>query len=141
MKFLKYLLIILILVGGVGYGVFYLGTNIVSDKVMDAVYVELENSGQLDEIKQMVNSNPEIKQFVEDGENVDESKLPFKTKEQATRAIIQKVGIGELKDLQSKYQNGMSNTEMKEVLSGIEGKLTEQEILALKVLAYKELNK
>lgn len=141
MKFIKFILTTLIILGGVGYGLYYFGSNLIADKVMDAVVVELEDSGQLDHIKQIVNNDPEIQKFIEDGANVDESKLPFKTKEEATRIIIQKIGINELQDIQANYQNGMSNNEIMEALSAIEGKLTSEEILALKVLAYKELNK
>ena len=46
-----------------------------------------------------------------------------------------------MQDIQARYQNGMSESELMEALSVFEGKLTSDEILALKVLAYKELNK
>ena len=141
MKFIKFILTTLIILGGIGYGIYYFGSNLVANKVMDAVVVELEDSGQLDQIRQIVNNDPEIQRFIQDGANVDESKLPFKTKEEATRVIIQKIGMNELQDIQANYQNGMSTDEILEALSVIEGKLTSEEILALKVLAYKELNK
>ena len=48
--YLSYVLII----GGVGYGIYYIGTNIASDKIMNVITTELENSGQLNEIKKMV---------------------------------------------------------------------------------------
>ena len=43
--------------------------------------------------------------------------------------------------MQSKYQNGISANEINDILSSLEGKFTEEEILALKVIAYEELNK
>lgn len=141
MRFLKYLLAILIIVGGVLYAVYYFGTNIVSDKVMDEIILELESSGELEVVKQTIIHDPEVMQYIEDGVNVDESKLPFKNKEQATRALIQKVGIDEIQDIQSQIQNGISKHDMELLLKEIEGKLTNDEILALKVIAYKELNK
>ena len=141
MKFFKYLLTTLIILGGIGYGIYYFGTNIASDKLMDEVYGELEDSGQLEEIQQLFKNDPEVKKFIEAGANADESKLPFKTKEQAARVLIQKIGISELESIQSKYQNGVSNKEVMEILSEVEGKLTDEEFLSLKVIAYKELNK
>ena len=141
MKFIKSTLTTLIILGGVAYGVYYFGANIISDKVMDTLYVGLEDSGQLDEFKQIINNDPDIQKFIQDGENVDESKLPFKTKEQAIRTLIQKVGINELQDIHAKYQNGMSTNEIDGLLKEFEGKFTSEEILALKVLAYNELNK
>lgn len=141
MRFLKYLLAILIIVGGVLYAVYYFGTNIVSDKVVDEIILELEISGELEVAKQTIINDPEVKQYIEDGVNVDESKLPFKNKEQATRALIQKVGIDKIQDIQSQIQNGISKNDMELILKEVEGKLTKDEILALKVIAYKELIK
>lgn len=139
MKFLKGLFILMLLIGGIGYGIYYFGTNKISENVADSVYGELENTGQLEEVKQIVNNDPQVQQFAEG--NVDTSNLPYKTKEQATRAVIQKVGIGELQNMQAKYQNGISANEINDILSSLEGKFTEEEMLALKVIAYKELNK
>ena len=123
MRFLKFLFASIIIIGGIGYGVYYFGTNIASEKVMDVVTTELENSGQLEDIKDVVNNDPELRKFIEDGANADESNLPFTTKEQATRALIQKVGISELQSIQSRAQNGMSNDEVQALLKELEGKL------------------
>lgn len=141
MKFLKFLFVTIIIVGGIGYGVYYFGTNIASEKVVDAVTTELENSGQLEDVKQIINNDPQFSEFMEEGANADESKLPFTTKEEATRVLIQKVGINELQSIQSKAKQGMSNDEVQGLIKELEGKLTDEEILALKVIAYKELNK
>ncbi|MBE1554718.1 hypothetical protein [Sporosarcina limicola] len=141
MKLLKFLFVTVLILCGAGYGVFYFGTNIASEKIMDAVTVELENSGQLKEIKQMVKNDPELKRFIEEGSTIDQKNLPFTTKEQATRALIGKIGLSEIQDIQAKAQKGMSNDEIQELLKDIEGKLTEEEILALKVIAYKEFLK
>ena len=108
---------------------------------MDAVSAELEESGQLEEIKQFINNDPELKQFVGEGANVDVSKLPFTTKEQATRVLIKRIGIGELQNIQARVQQGMSNNDIQMLLKEIEGKLTDEAIVALKVIAFKEINK
>ncbi len=141
MRLLKVLILILLIIGGAGYGIYYVGTNIASDKVMNVVTAELENSGQLNEIKQVVTKDPELMRFIEEGANVDKSNLPFTTKEQATRVIVKKIGFSELQAIQSNAQKGMTNEEIQELLQDIEGKLTEEEILALKVIAYKEFLK
>ena len=138
MKLLKILILLLLIIGGVGYGIYHFGTNIASDKVMNVVTTELENSGQLNEIKQMVAEDPELMRIIEEGANVDNYNLPFTTKEQATRVLINKIGFSELQSIHSKAQSGMSNEEIQELLVNLEGKLTEEEILALKVIAYKE---
>ena len=69
------------------------------------------------------------------------SNLPYKTKEQATRAIIQKVGIGELQNMQSKYQNGISANEINDILTSFEGKFHRRGNFSIKRDCYEELNK
>jgi hypothetical protein len=139
LKFIKLLLLAIIFLVAVGYGIYYFGTNIASEKIVETVSSELENSGEMENIKQTVESDPEIKAFLEDAKSVEESTLPFTTKEEATRVIVKKVGITELQDIQSRVKQGTISKE--EIIQEIQGKLTEEEIMALKVIAYKELNK
>lgn len=141
MKVIKFLITTVILIGCLGYGVYYFGTAYASEKVMDVVSGELEASGKLDEVKEFVNSDPAIQQFIAEGANVDESTLPFTTKEEALRKLVPKFGLSEIQSMQSKAQQGMSSSEQQELLSTIEEKLTADEIAALKLVIYKELNK
>lgn len=141
MKFLKFLLMMLIIVGGLGYGVYFFGNEFVSDKITDSIAADIEDDENLTEIKAVVNDIPEIKQFIEEGAAIDESNLPFSTKEEAIKTVVQKIGFKELQQIQTKIESGISESEIQELLKEIEGKLTEEEILALKAVAYKELIK
>ena len=132
-KLIKILAVIVVLLVAIGYGVYYFGTNIASDKIVE----ELENSGQLVEAKQYVENNPELKQFLSEGVNVDPGQLPFTTKEEATQVVIEKVGISELTTIQAKAQEGSLTKE--EVLQTLQENFTEEEILALKAVIYNEL--
>ncbi|WP_253724444.1 hypothetical protein [Sporosarcina sp. HYO08] len=87
----------------------------------------------------MIENDPELKSILEEAKTADSSKLPFTTKEEATKVLIQKVGITELNDIRVQLQDGSISKEA--VLQENQGKLTEEEILALKVIAYKELYK
>ena len=137
---MKKLLIILLTLGMLvvlaGVGVYYFGTKVVSDKVMDEVSTQLESSGELERLKERVKNDPELQQFISEGANVESANLPFQTKEEAVRGVMKKFNVSELREIQSDLQNGNKQ----EVLNKLEGKLTEDELLALKVLAYKELN-
>ena len=132
-KLIKILAVIVVLLVAIGYGVYYFGSDIASDKIVE----ELENSGQLDKAKQYVENNPELKQFLSEAENVDPEQLPFTTKEEATRVVIEKVGISELTTIQAKAQEGSLTKE--EVLQTLQENLTDEEILALKAVVYNEL--
>ncbi len=124
-----------------GAGLYYFGTKIASDRIMDEIAEQIENSGEAEQIKQQINRNPELKQLVEEGANADTSSLPFTTKEEATRELVKKFSPGELKNIQSTVQGGLTEEKKQELIQTLESKLTEEEIQALKVLAYKELNK
>lgn len=141
MKVLRFLLVSVLIIGGIGYGVYYFGATYASEKVMDAVFNEIESSGQLEEVKEFVAKDPEIKKLIQEGATVDENKLPFTTKEQAVRALIPKFGLSEIQQMQQKAQNGMTASEQQALLATIEDKLTAEEISALKFVIYKELNK
>ena len=137
MKVLKVLLVVFLILAGLGYGLYYFGTNLASDKIMEVVSAELESSGELDAIKELVANDSELQQFIEEGATIDSSNLPFQSKEEATRAIVKKLGVSELQNIASEVQAGTMSTE--ELMSIAESNLTEKEIQALKVIAYKEL--
>ncbi len=140
MKFIKVLLGIVVVIAVLGFSAYYFGIKIIADQVMEKVAVELNDSGHLESIKQEINNDPQLKAFIEEGKNVDSSTLPFQTKEQAVRVLVKKFNVSELQELQSKAQSGLSASEKQQLLNDIEGKLTPEEMLALKVLAYKELS-
>jgi len=133
MKVIRRFLVTLVVLAGLGYGVYYIGTNIASEKIMDAISAELENSGEWDAIENAIANDSALQAFLA---NIDESKLPFTTKEEATRVIINKIGVSELQNIVSEVQAGtMSKSELMAIA---ESNLTEDEIQALKVIAYKE---
>lgn len=141
MKIVKILLIVAIFLGAIGYGIYYFGTNIVADKVVDYVGSELENSGELQEVKKYLKDDPELQKFVEEGANVDESTLPFTTKEEATRVLVKKFGLNGANEIRATVQDGVTNEEKQQLIEKVESKLSEKEMLALKMIVYKELNK
>jgi hypothetical protein len=141
MKFMKILFFFAIFVAPAGFGVYHFGTKIASDKVMDYVSAELENSGEVEKIKEAIESDPQLQAFIKEGnQTIDESKLPFTTKEEAVKTMIKKLGMNEVRSIQSKVKDGVTAEEKQEILNKVESKLTEEDIQALKVLAYKELN-
>ena len=80
-----------------------------------------------------------MKKNLEEAARVKQDQLPFTTKEEATRVRIKRVGVSELRDIQTQVQEGTITKD--ELLQKAQEKLTEQEILALKVIAYRELYK
>ena len=133
-KLIKVLAVIVVLLLAVGYGVYYFGTDLASDKIVE----ELENSGQLvSKQSSMQKITRELKQFLSEAENVDPEQLPFTTKEEATQVVIEKIGVSELITFQTKAQEGSLTKE--EVLQALQENFTEEEVLALKAVIYNEL--
>ena len=134
---MKKLFVAILVLGAIGYGVYYFGTNVASEKLVDSASTELEDSGQINDVKAYIESDPELTEMVKEAESADESALPFTSKGEATRVLIKKVGMTELRELQSDVQNGTASKA--EVLQVLNEKLTKEEMLALQVIAYKEI--
>jgi len=140
-KWIKRLVAVIIVFAVVIAAAYYFGTNWLADKAMNEVTSQLESSGQLDEVKRELNSNADVQAYLQDAKTADRSKLPIKTKEQATRAVLKKFSVSELADMQQKAQSGMTEAEKQELLQKVESRLTPEELLSLKVLALDELSK
>ncbi|MFD0826885.1 hypothetical protein ACT8ZR_14690 [Neobacillus sp. M.A.Huq-85] len=167
---------VLVVFGSIGYGVYRVGLNMASAKLIENVSKDLETSGDLSKIKQSIQNDPNVRKTVESdpklknlvkkadsGASVSTStarqpttkaqtasnhggtittqapihKLPFNTKEDAAKLLISKIGLPELKDMYSKVQAGTMTKA--EVLQILRSKLTEDEITALKLVAYNEI--
>ena len=138
-KFLTITTIILVLLGAAGYAAWHFGTNIASEKVIEKVESTIEDDENLEEVNSYIENDSKLQEIVSEAATTNPDSLPFQTKEEATRVLIKKVGVNRLLDIKEQAQNGAINKD--EVLSEIEGKLSEDEISALKYVLYKELNK
>lgn len=137
-KFLTIITIILVLLGAAGYAMWHLGTNIASEKIIEKVESTLDDEN-LAEVKTYIENDPKVQEIVSEAATTNPDTLPFQTKEEAIRVLITKVGVNRLLDIQEQAQNGSISED--EILSEMEGKLSEDEISALKYVLYKELNK
>ncbi len=129
------------MVGAIGYSLYNFGTKIVADKVINRVGEELENNKELELVKQSIISDPELRRFVQEGENINEDSLPFKTKEEAIKVIVSKLSLDEVQEIRSTVQDGVTAQEQQELLMKAERMLSLDELNALKVVFYKEISK
>lgn len=116
----------------------HFGTNIASEKIIEKVESTLDDEN-LAEVKSYIENDPKVQEIVSEAATTNPDTLPFQTKEEAIRVLITKVGVNRLLDIQEQAQNGSISED--EILSEMEGKLSEDEISALKYVLYKELNK
>ena len=136
-KFLTLIVIFLILLGAAGYAVWHFGTNIASEKIIEKVESTLDDQN-LEEVKSYIENDPTVQEIITEGASINPETLPFQTKEEAIRVLIKKLGVTRLLEIQEQTQNGSISQE--EILAEVEGKLSDDEITALKYVLYKELN-
>jgi len=136
-KFLIGTIITLMILAGLGYGLYIFGTNTASEKIVDDYTANLEDSGQMNDVRTMIESDPELLAMMEEAKAADPSTLPFTTKGEATRVLVNKLGVSKLKNLQAKAQSGEASKE--EILQVLKENLTEEEMLALQKIAYEEI--
>jgi len=132
-KFLIGTLVTLVIVAGLGYGVYYFGTNVASDKLVDTMTKDLNESGQMNDVRAMIESDPELQEMMAEAKVADPNTLPFTTKGEATRVLINKIGVTQLQNI------SQSTASKEEILNILKEHLTEEEMLALQVLAYEEI--
>ena len=137
-KFLTFTAIIFVLLGAAGYATWHFGTNIASEKIIEKVESTLDDEN-LKEVNSYIANDPKLQEMVSEVASTNPDTLPYQTKEEATRVLLKKVGVNRLLDIQEQAQNGAITVD--EVLSVIEGTLSEDEISALKYVLYTELNK
>ncbi len=136
-KFLIGTIITLMILAGLGYGLYIFGTNTASEKIVDDYTANLEDSGQMNDVRTMIESDPELLAMMEEAKAADPNTLPFTTKGEATRVLVNKLGVSKLKNLQAKAQSGEASKE--EILQVLQENLTEEEMLALQKIAYEEI--
>lgn len=132
-KFLIGTLVTLVIIAGLGYGVYYFGTNVASDKLVDTMTKDLNDSGQMNDVRAMIESDPELQEMMAEAKVADPNTLPFTTKGEATRVLINKIGVTKLQNI------SQSTASKEEILNILKEHLTEEEMLALQVLAYEEI--
>lgn len=163
-RFIKWFLVPIVAILVIGAGITFFSFNFASDKVITKVSEELESSGKLEDIKEDVKSDPEIVGFIKEVEtdpeasqfldnsgnndsngksneaallNKANTELPIQTKEEAVKVVVDRVGISELNNIAKNLQDG--TTSKQEVIQEVSTQFTEEELMALKIIAYKEL--
>jgi hypothetical protein len=108
-----------------------------SEKAMSEISRELSSNEE--EINKLL-EDPEIRKYIETGETKSNN-LPFTTRKEAVKLISEKYTVTELARTREQVSGGLSEEEKVAVYEKLLEKFTEKELLALKVVALKEINK
>ncbi|WP_223633052.1 hypothetical protein [Planococcus sp. 4-30] len=141
MRFLMTIIIFLIFFSFAGIGVYVVGPDFSADRLVAEATEELRNSGQMEKIVEYVENDPQMLEYIEEAQVAEQKSetLPFQTTGDAAGTVIKKVGITDLAKMKSGVEDGSMSAD--EVIQKLEEDLNEEELLALKVIVYKELYK
>ncbi|KOO47547.1 hypothetical protein [Priestia koreensis] len=134
---MKKFLITIVILAAIGYGGYRVALNYVSNKVVAIAQKEWLTDEQISKAKQYAN----IDQLAKEVSQVDKSKLPFHTKEDAVKTVMKKFSTSELADAAKKVKGGATPQEKQELMQLAEQRLSPDELAALKVVALQELQK
>jgi len=95
----------------------------------------------MEKIVEYVENDPQMLEYIEEAQVAEQQSepLPFETTGDAAGTVIKKVGITDLAKMKSGIEDGSMSAD--EVIQQLEKDLDEEELLALKVLVFKELYK
>lgn len=140
MRKLFIVILIMAMVGVLGYAGYQYALGFVSEKVMDQV---AEHMLDEEEVDQLLNDH-EVKKWIEEEQDSSLSEktaaeLPFHTKEEALKTITGKLSVGEINEIRNKVSDGIDAQDKQEIIALLEDRLSPEELEALKIIALKEL--
>lgn len=94
-------------------------------------------------------SDPAIEEMVQSlvnekgnaNKNKNQANLPFTTKEEGVKVVLTKFSLGEMKEIATQVQGGLTTAEQYELANQLKERLTEAELEALMIIGVAELQK
>lgn len=141
MRFLMTIIIFIIFFSFAGIGVYVIGPDLSTDRLVAEATEKLRDNGQMEKIVEYVENDPKMLEYIEEAQVAEQESqpLPFQTSGEAAGTVIKKVGITDLAKMKSGVEDGTMSAE--ELIQKLEEDLSEEELLALKVIVYKEMYK
>ncbi|MDQ0257254.1 hypothetical protein J2S74_004712 [Evansella vedderi] len=138
-KFLVTLLILFLL----GYG----GYRFFITYATDEVFNQVSNELLTEEVVSELLADPEVQTLLEDFQRestindivTEQRELPFHTKEEATKTILNRFSISEITDITAKATRGLTLEEQAELEKLVNERLSEEELEALLIIGLAEL--
>ncbi len=139
MKVIKGMFITALVLGILGFAGYYFINKYMENQAVEYVENDMVNNNDLAVAREYVDNSPTLKNYIAEGSEAYLEELPIQTREEATRMVMSKLSFQEMQQIQSKVSNGMTEQEAMEMIQTFEDKLTDEELLALKAIVYREL--
>jgi hypothetical protein len=140
---MKKFLIFIVIAAGILYGGYRFALSFISDQVFD----KMTSQVLTEEVVEELSANPHLVAAFKTYANTAASRsndvsledLPFKTKEEATKVVLSKFSVGEVKDMATQMTRGITPEEQAEIEQKVLTRLSEQEIEALLIIGLEEI--
>lgn len=134
-------LVIFLMIIGLLYGGYRFFLSIASNYLAQQVANEIFVDGGMEKLLE----NPQVEEVLENYRSqldTDEAQrnLPFSTKEEATKVILSKFSVGEIRDITSKATRGLTLTEQQNLEAMVMDRLTTDELEALLLVGISEVS-
>lgn len=127
----------LLLLLGIGFFVTQYIWKETSVKIMDTALAQTKS---MPEMKELLN-DPSIQELLNNDKLLEESNLPFTTKEEAIKVVTGSFSAGEIASITKIVADGITEEEKVELKEMVLNRLTPEELNALMILALKEQQK
>ncbi|WP_280768758.1 hypothetical protein [Salipaludibacillus daqingensis] len=141
---MKKVIIFIIIMLAISYGGYRILLTYASDQLIDQVKSEVLDEETLDALMKDSDVASMIDNYrgdlpISQGSSIPKEDLPFTTKEDATKLLVSKFSLGEIRDITSKASRGLTLEEQVELEKKVLERLTPEEIEALLVVGLSEI--
>ncbi|UTR14140.1 hypothetical protein MM221_16405 [Salipaludibacillus sp. LMS25] len=140
---MKKFLIVIVIAAGLMYGGYRYALSFISDQVFD----KMTSQVLTEEVVEELSANPQLvtafKSYASKAKRSTDTsleELPFTTKEEATKTVLSKFSVGEVKDMATQVTKGMTSAEQAEIEQKVLTRLSEKEIEALLIIGLEEMD-
>ncbi|WP_146035893.1 hypothetical protein [Salipaludibacillus keqinensis] len=129
-------------------GLIYGGYQFILGYASDQLVGQVANEVFTDDAMHQLLDDPQVASLIESYQSdkslstaeVSRESLPFKTKEEATKLVVSKFSITEIREISSKASRGLSKEEQLDLETKVMERLTPEEIEALMIIGLSEIN-
>ena len=130
---MKKLSIFILISGAIIFSIVHFGMPLMAEKVMDEMFSEYITEDLVEEVLKFAEVN-------DVDLNIDKNSLPFQTKDQATKVVLDELSVREITEIGNKLVNSnISEDTLNELIQSFSHRFSDEEIQAFKVIGISKL--
>lgn len=130
---MKKLSIFILISGAIIFSIVHFGMPLMAEKVMDEMFSEYITEDLVEEVLKFAEVN-------DVDLNIDKNSLPFQTKDQAMKVVLDELSVREITEIGNKLVNSnISEDTLNELIQSFSHRFSDEEIQAFKVIGISKL--